>query len=358
MKLAIITAANFREMPYIDNYIKILNKNNVKFDIYNWNRFELDENINIKGDVYTFCKKMTNRENAIFKLFAYFKFNLFLKKHLIQNKYDKIIVFTPQTILFLYKYLCSNYKNKFILDIRDYSNAKFYYEILEKLIFNSWFTSISSERYKEWLPKYDKYVMCHNIDIEKIRLAEKYIYAGIGEKTLKVATIGSIRDYKANVEIIKQFKNKSNRYLVFNGKGEIEENLKKFVKDNNIENIEFTGSYNRDEEEKHYINADMINAYVTESRSKTSLLNRLYNSIIYGKPLIAKSNTYMADIVSEYNLGVDVDLDKGDDLICVIENFIKIDNINNYNNGRKRFLDKIKTDQQHFTSNVEEFLII
>lgn len=72
----------------------------------------------------------------------------FVKKVIKKQKYEKLIVLTTLTGMFLYHLLTRKYNQEFILDYRDasYEFLNLYKFILGKLVDNSTFTCISSSR--------------------------------------------------------------------------------------------------------------------------------------------------------------------------------------------------------------------
>src|SRR5690606_29489304 len=95
---------------------------------------------------------------------GYYKFKIFSEKVLRKNDYSKLILLTGNTAVTISRVILEKYKGKYILDIRDYfkENKKWYYNIQEKLILNSYNTVISSEGFKRFLPEYN-YTLAHNI---------------------------------------------------------------------------------------------------------------------------------------------------------------------------------------------------
>src|SRR5699024_27060 len=109
------TPSNKLYMPYLENYTKVLDQNNKKYDIVMWDRFQLQEQ-----EKYVYRDKKTGHQR---KVYDYLKYTRFVKKILKEDKYDQVIIFGLQLYFFLYKYLNKYYKNNYILDIRDYNKS-------------------------------------------------------------------------------------------------------------------------------------------------------------------------------------------------------------------------------------------
>ena len=90
-----------------------------------------------------------------------------------------------------------------------------------------------------------------------------------------------------------------------------------------------------------YANATLINMvlYNDHINNRTCLANRLYNSALYGKPMIALEGTYLSEIIKQYNLGVILksfnNTEEG------ITNYLANFNLEEYNYGRKAFLKRL-----------------
>lgn len=353
MKIGILTPTVIREMPYLDIYYKELSKYDVDVEVINWNRFGEKENFN--GKLYSFNYNIKNNKNYAIKIIAFIKYQKYILQVLKNNKYDKIIILCPQTIYGIYRKILKLYKNNYLLDIRDYSIVNKDKRFINSIIKNSYVTAISSEGYLRWLPKYsNKYILSHNITDISIEYDNKII----NRNNISVATIGSIRDYVGNSKVINELKNKKHIKIEFYGKGVDEEKLKEYSKNNNVENIYFYGAYQRENEYNIYKNIDIINAYTEEINNLgfiTALPNRIYNAAKFLKPIIVRKDTFLGDMVREFNLGIVVDLRK-DNLVKEINDYIINYNIEKHIKGSEEFLKKVLYDKKIFEEKFIKFL--
>ena len=94
--------------------------------------------------------------------------------------------------------------------------------------------------------------------------------------------------------------------------------------------------------------------YNRNINNKTCLSNRLYNSVLHGKPIIVFNGTYIAKLVERYNLGLVINsFDKVEDKINeYLQNF----NYDLYESGRNLFFSSIVKDNNKFRDKVQEFL--
>lgn len=346
MKIALICPSNLLYMPYVDNYIKILKENNIDYTIINWDRFHIDE----KDD------KVTYRDNKIGHqrgYFEYIKFSRFVTKHLYKERYNKLIVFGLQISHFLKKYLLKNYKDRYIIDIRDH-NKIINFSKFKKLIEESSFTTISSPGYKEWLPKTKKYIVNHNTNIEDLDGLEPVIVKDSYEN-INVTCIGAIRDQDVNIKLISFLASNDKFELFYHGEGYINNNIISYIKENKISNVTFTGRYKKENEALLYRQSDIINVlrFNDGINNKTALPNRLYNSAIYAKPMLALKDTYMSTIIERYNLGLVIST--FDNIEYDIQNYLQSFDFEKYNIERCKFLGEIIEENKEFTDNLLSF---
>lgn len=347
MKIMLVCPSNLLYTPYVSNYIEILKENDIEYKVINWDRFKIEE----ESDLTFRDKKVGHQRN----FFDYYRYKKFIIKKLRQNPSDRIIVFGLQITFFINKYLQRNYKNNYIIDIRDYNKVLKIFNPI-KAINQSYFVTISSPAYKKWLPKIDKYVVNHNVNkikLDSVKLASKI---DIEDKNI-ISYIGSITNLKENIDLINIFKNKKNFILEFHGGDtKVNDTLNKFIKSNNINNVEVYGRYFKKEEKQLYDKSTFTNMilYNKNINDMTCIANRIYHSALYGKPMLAVKGTYISEIIEKYNLGLVVtSIDK---LYGEILKYIDSFNVDFYNESRIKFLKEVINDNNNFYSKLINFI--
>lgn len=304
MKIGLIIPANEGFQPFVSIFKKILDKEKVTYESVIWDRMNMEEN----GIVYH-CPSPP-AQNNILKLINYAKFAKFAAKISKQHHYDKLIIFGPQLALFMYPFLKRNYSNKFWMDYRDLSIEQKCIGLFKRVLDISEYISISSPGFKKALPDGYDYLLSHNFDIEEIRatLRVPIITSNKSSEQMTISTIGSIRDYDANKEVIDNIKNCPGIKLRFIGKGIASEALKEYAEKINATNVEFQGYYNKCDEHKFYEDTDFVNIYYPHLLSHdTALSNRFYKSLVFKKPMIVRSNSIQGDLVEKNKLGLSLD---------------------------------------------------
>nr|WP_315362829.1 hypothetical protein [Cytobacillus firmus] len=346
MRVALICPSNMLYMPYVNNYKKILDEANVEYRIVYWDRFnsEISNGINVYRD-----NKIGHQRNY----FDYLKYKRFIIKQLEETKYDKIIVFTLQLGYFLKNYLIKNFKGKYIFDIRDY-NQIFKIHKFRRIIDNSNFTVLSSPGYKLWLPTSSKYIINHNTtvsDLNELRPIDVKI-----KSKINISTIGVIRHWDINIDLVSKLKNSNIFNLIFHGQGTINDRLREFVEVNKVENVKVYGRYEKEDEENLYRSTDLVNTllYNNNPNCKSLLANRLYNSVVFGKPMLSLNGTFMAEQIKKYNLGLVLSSleDIQDEIVDYMNQFNKTE----FEIGRVNFLKEVIKDNENFKHRLKEFI--
>lgn len=351
MATLIILASLPDNTPYLQYYIDILEKNNLKYNVIGWNRRGQEYKKNEKfivynvptNDYYPFWKK-------ILEIHKYYNYVI---NHLSHNTYDNIIICTISISLYMQRYLSKHYKKRYIFDIRDYSPIMKFglgRKIVKRLLLDSALNCISSYGFKKWLPPNIEYVISHNI--RKCLLNNNIPYRPINHKNIiSILTIGSIRDEYSNSMIISALGNDPKFNLNFVGYGNAIHYLKNYVEARRLTNIKFWGAYKKEDEPKFVTDTDLINIYLPNNILSNCLLsNRFYLSLLYKKPMIVNDGCIQADLVSKYDLGIIIK--KDEDIKTAIINYIDNFDINKYLLGNRILCNIIKKEIEYFENRV------
>lgn len=352
MKIGLILPTNLYYSPYINIYINILESNNILYDIISWDRESVGENKYI-----VFKRKSSFKSNNLKKIIDFIFFAQFVKLQIKKNGYDKLIIFGPQIGLLLYNFLNNRFKNKLIFDYRDLSIDQLFPKRFSKLLDISSIICISSYGFIKFLPNGYKYILSHNFDINDIRkkVEDNSQIFSRRNKMTKILTIGGIRDYDQNLELINKLKDNDSFYLEFIGTGIAEKSLKDYCVSNNIRNISFSGYYDKNEEPRFYSDSAFVNIYYPKLLShETALSNRFYNSLIYKRPMIVTKNSIQGDIVEKNNLGIAISDCENIDL--KLSSFIKDFNSVEFNLRCDSLLKDYENDYYQFHEEVINFL--
>jgi len=347
----LIGGAPISMSPYILSYMEIFDKNHIPYELIYWNK-TMEDTSNLPKNYTPYNHAHDNSMANWKKFFKIYQFASFSKKLMKKKEYAYVVVFTIGHACFLASYLRRKYHNRFIFDIRDYSpfcSVKYLKKKIFNLINDSAFTVISSKGFLGWLPQFpeSKYIVAHNTNIESILNGFDTKPNSEIKYPIKLLTIGQLRDYNSNSTIIERLRNDENYKLVFSGSGLAEQPLKDYVLKTNVKNVSFTGRYKKDDEEKMVEACDMLNVYFNHNiNSDTLMSNRFYLSVLQRKPMIVRKNTFQAELVELFGLGVV--LDEFDDFKKSIEQYIQTYDSEKYNKGCQQYLSIIKEEMQLF----------
>lgn len=348
MKIALVCPSNIVHMPYLENYIKLLNKiSNVDFVIINWDRFHIEQDSD-------FCFK-DKKHGHPRNFFDYAKYASFVKGKLNGGDFDRIVVFGLQLMFFLSGFLVRNYKGRYIFDVRDFNAIKRISDF-KKAISHSAFTVISSPGYKGWLPDLDKYVVNHNLNIEGFDCLGDV--SPIATDDIEISCIGALKDIAINIKLIEALECEKNIRLSYRGEGVINADLQNYVDKNNISRVEISGRYDsRLDEARLYGSADIINMIMTPGsiNNDTCLSNRLYNAAIFGRPLIALRGSLIASLIERYKLGIVVST--VDELREEIHRYASLYDPVDFDLARRRFLQDVMNENEHFKNKIQSFVL-
>ncbi len=338
MKVALIVPNNVWFCPYITIYTELLQRLNIEYNIISWNR-DGHENNDIQ---YEYCIKSRNRVSLTI---AYWKFARFVRKKLQTICYDKVIVFTPQSAIFLSRYLKRRYPQKYVFDFRDLSieQKKLFKRPFKRVLRYSYINVISSTGFLKYLPTGFKYILSHNFNINDAKNAvesrEKVI---VKRKPIEVLTIGGIRDYESNAEVINELVNRDDIVVKFVGKGPSASDLMELSTNLLAKNIYFEGYYPKEKEKEYILDSTFLNIYYPRKPSHDSALsNRFYNSLIYKRPMITTKDTTQGNYTSKYNIGIAINNcdNLAQELMRYLDKFDPISYEKSCNSLLKQFID-------------------
>lgn len=303
MKVAIIILGNTWVCPYVNTYKHMLEKAGCDYDVILWDRDGSDA-----GAPNAFSSGRVGLNNAFFKACFYLKYARFIKRTVLKNGYDKLVVSGPHLAILLSSFLRKRYKGHYLLDYRDISieQKKPLYSIYSKTLAGSCRNVISSPGFRKYLPSEYDYLISHNFDVENAaRSLAVEAPAFELEMPVNVLTIGAIRNYDTNVQILENLGNVSGYKLLFAGHGEAAGALKEYALSHGVTNAEFTGFYKKEDEASIVAKCTFVNIFFPDNIEHSSIMsNRFYLALMNKKPVIVTAGSIQAALVEKYSLGV------------------------------------------------------
>jgi hypothetical protein len=349
MNILLVAPSNLKYSPYVRQYSSILaESDDVVYDISCWDRLPL-KYINLVSDlafqnvrnIYSYQDLKVNSIRRGY--FAYKSYSKYIAELLLKNHYDLVIVFTLQLSCTLN---LSNYRGVKILDIRDYHwliklNSKRIFKKFDEIV-------ISSPGFKTWLPKNRYYHINYNITNQAILESEMYLLKPNKTEIINISYVGLIRDDEIQLDLVSTLSNQ--KEFLFQYFGRFVKSDSRLIRyaDGNF-NVSLNGEYDLSQEKEIYKKSHFINLVMSyDNNSSTLLPNRLLNSVVYCRPIITLKGSYTAEIVSEFNLGIIIDISELKVNRLKLSNLVTNFDYNAYLAGRERYLKLIHNNQELF----------
>ena len=350
--IALVFCGDLRYCPYINRYIERLEKAEVDYKIFFWNRSGFDLNL---SDHYIYYDQGSDLSSGkIQKLLDFIRFKRWLIEQLKKNHCEKIIALSTLTGVFLGHFL---YKKDYIFDIRDYSYehiAPFYW-IEKKVIENSTFTAISSAGFKAFLPQHD-YIIAHNFNRNDIVPGAMFRKS---EGKINFVWNGVVRYFEFQKAYLNALKNDPRFNIVFHGDGPELDLYKQYCENNGFTNVIFTGAYsNKDKaillEDAHILNNCYGYTYGAGNKLKYAVSNRFYDGIVHHIPQLVEPEGFKPSWANKSGLGVSFPPDK-EFADRLYEYYIGIDK-KLFDVICTRELQKVLADDDVYIKKIDEFI--
>ena len=161
MKVALVFPNNIFRAPYINYYLELLDSHKIQYDIFNWDRSGTEE-----PNCISYQSKEESRKTWKLVL-EFFRYRKFIKSKLEPKDYDRVIVFSCQIAILLSSFLIKNFKDKYLVDIRDFTKiVSIFKSRFRKVLKNADLICISSRGFRSWLPANLNYTISHNFRIK------------------------------------------------------------------------------------------------------------------------------------------------------------------------------------------------
>lgn len=261
------------------------------------------------SDVYRYDSPVDSGASRYLQLLrGYLGFRRYASKLLSNNRYRRVVALTGNTATLLEPVLCRCYKGRYIIDIRDYflENNPLYRAVEERVIENSGLAIISSPAYTNFLGQHDFVVMHNSQHISSCERAEVQNKVRPGNPFV-LLSVGTCKNPDNDKAVIRYFANDSRFLLRFVGRGYGV--LESYITDREISNVEIVDEFSSELTLDFYKQADaVLSMYGSEkTHFKYQLTNKLYYSAQLELPIIVSPDTYMAETVERYGLGLALD---------------------------------------------------
>lgn len=351
MRYLIVTYDDYFNIPYIKYYEDYLHSQGHHYDIVLWNRSGQQVNL---PNAHVFSAR--DRHSKIGKIIPFFRWRQFVLQLLKKEAYDRLIVLTTMPAVLLADQLLKTYRNKFWFDIRDYTyeNIPFYKKLVGDLVHAAAAVSISSPAFRSFLPDSENIYLTHNISNQNA--AVEHCTLDIGQRPLNIGFVGGIQFVEQNQILLRQFANNPDYNLKYIGKSHPGCDLQPFCIENDIKNVEFRPAFTNDQKPAIYQDIHLINSVYGCGNQVVKLLlpNRLYDCVLFKKPILVSKGTFLAEVIAEYGLGVAVDAEN-ENVVEALEEYLAEFDQKRFEQGCQLFLKKVEEEVGEYKQALHHF---
>lgn len=353
VKIAIVTIGNIYRLPYIDRYLAHVPQG-ADVDLICWNR---EGRIEDKPGTNVRRFDFTIGETAPQKVIGYLKYRKYVKRILMTEDYDLVIVTPTQTALLLADVLVRHYARRYIVDIRDYchENIGFVRRLEKSLTANAAATVISSPGYRTFLPKGVSYCLVHNDRVLPQEKLEAVSHRDRDRRPLTIGFVGFVAYHEQHERLIKLFANDTRFVLAFIGAGSAP--LVDYCEQEGISNIDIRGSFNPEDILDIYEDIDIINGIYGDNCPELdyALSNKLYFAGDLAMPILVNQGTIMQEVSERYGLGFAVDMSDLETPDKLYHYYNEID-WSNLSSGARELMDRVREENIEFESVMDEII--
>lgn len=300
--------------PYLEKYERLLRENGVDYEVVLWNRTPEENMPEVSYEGNTVSINLPCCGSFLKRVLKFFQWRGVVQRVIKKQKYDALIMLSTVPTLLLRSLLKRKFLQRYLFDIRDYTFEK--HKPLRKLVMglvnNSALTAISSKGYMQWLDPSPKIMINHNITVDS---AEEYTAPHLKNRTpLRFSFVGNVRLDTQTEALMLQLKEHPDFEQHFYGRILPTCDIEQIGKANNVENLFLHGPFDVTQKRQFFENIDLLNAVYANARREediplgdsTPIPNRLYDCLVFYRPLVASKGTYLAELIDTYGLGCTV----------------------------------------------------
>ena len=161
MKVFIFDSTRLEQAPYIAYYEQELKAKHIPYHVCTWDK-STDAPMSVEDTVITIHSKWHLGKR---KYLDFIRIARKLKKIIQEGQYTHMVVVNTIWAMLLRSLLLRDFPGRYVIDIRDYKceTKPGYQFFLKALIEKSFFTTVSSDGFRTFLPASSKIISNHNI---------------------------------------------------------------------------------------------------------------------------------------------------------------------------------------------------
>ena len=344
--------------PYLDKYERMLQHSNEFYEVVFWNR-----EAKYSGKAYRKIGHEIQVDypclNGSRKLLSFLGWARRIRKVINERGYSHLIVLSTVPAVLLFDVLVKQYKNKYIFDIRDYTFEKFvlFKKLVMALIAGSSLTAISSKGYMKWLDESPKIMVNHNITISYNNGFTAPDFTST--RPVRFSFVGNVRLDTQTRAMLLSLGHSTKIEQHYYGRVLDVCDIRSLIDEYQLVNVKLHGPFDVSEKESIYADTDLINTVYANAEKEediplgdsTPLPNRLYDALVFYRPLVSSRGTFLAELSERYHLGVSVNgFDKNieDEILEYVHSF----NREEFMSGCDTLREIVTEEEQRFKEKV------
>lgn len=298
--------------PYLAKYEKLLK--GTDYEVVLWNRTPAPGTPRLTREGNTLSINIPCSGSLPKRALTFFKWRRAAKQLIRSQGYSALIMLSTVPTVLLGGLLLRKYREKYLFDIRDYTFEKHkpLRRLVMRLVEGSALTAISSKGYLRWLEPSDKILVNHNITVDR---AEGYTAPELrAQKPLRFSFVGNVRLDTQTRALLLQLKDRPDFQQHFYGRVLPTCDIERLAQREHIGNLFLHGAFDVTEKQRFFGDIDLLNAVYANAEKEediplgdsTPIPNRLYDCLVFYRPLVASKGTYLAELIDTYGLGCTV----------------------------------------------------
>lgn len=365
--VGIIYPQDIRYCPYLGRYTEALRQAGAPFDLIWWERWEtppttpLPEAASGAEERHVFSRYSRMDQPPLGKLGDFAAYSRYVRKVIRERGYERLILLGTMSAMLLGDLLTGRYKKRFILDIRDYSYERLaFYKALEaRIVDASALTCISSDGFREFLPKDRPYVLADNFTDGDIAAAKgmRFCKKSPGEP-IRLSYVGFIRYFQENRKILDRLVDDERFLISYHGTGADYDKLLAYQRQRACGRLEVTGYYDFGRDKAALCErADLINNFYphTLAIQRLATTNKYYDGLIYHRPQLVSADTFSQKLVEDGGVGCALRIDQADFANRLYDYYHQLDE-DAFNQNADLAMEKIRRRDALYRERIADFV--
>ena len=310
MNILILGFSKIKYMPYLRFYLEHMDRSAHRLHLVYWNRDGREERLaGLEGvALHEFAACQYDSMPTGRKLWNFLGYRRFVAKLIRRERFDRVVVLHSLPGILTYDLLKRRYRGRYLFDYRDITCERvlLYRRMIHGLVRDSWATFVSSNGFRNLLPRTPNIYTSHNIapgDLSRGETGEP-----VPSEKIRVCFWGFIRDEKVNLQMIDRFSRDDRFELHYYGREQrVACELKAHAGKIGARNVFFHGEYAPEEKYGFVRSTDLIHNVFSGEKMLPAMSNKYYDGVVFGIPQLCMKGSVMAQRAEARGIGIGCD---------------------------------------------------